>query len=72
MGSKTPDMRSASYIRRRGFVARACVVLLLVSALALFFCLGVGSAGYALSDVWQSLVARLSGSSADAAAELVL
>lgn len=72
MGSKTPDMRSASYIRRRGFVARACVVLLLVSALALFFCLGVGSAGYALSDVWQSLAARLSGSSADATAELVL
>ena len=72
MGSKTPDMRPASYIRRRGFVARACVVLLLVSALALFFCLGVGSAGYALNNVWQSLAAHLSGGEADATAELVL
>ena len=65
-------MRPASYIRRRGFVARACVVLLLVSALALFFCLGVGSAGYALNNVWQSLAAHLSGGEADATAELVL
>ena len=42
-------MRASSYIRRRGYVARACAVLLLLSILALLCCLCVGSAPYALS-----------------------
>ena len=50
------SMREASYIRRRGFVARACAVLLLLSLLALFACLCVGSAPYALREVWKALV----------------
>lgn len=53
-------------------MARACAVLLLVSVLALFGCLGVGSAAYSIGDVWQSLAARLTGGEMDATAELVL
>ena len=65
-------MREASYIRRRGFVARACAVLLLLSLLALFACLCAGSAPYALHEVWKALLSRLGGSEADATAALVL
>ena len=65
-------MREASYIRRRGFVARACIVLLLLSLLALLACLCAGSAPYALHEVWKALVSRLGGGEADATATLVL
>ena len=66
------SMREASYIRRRGFVARACAVLLLLSLLALFACLCVGSAPYALREVWEALCSRLGGGEVDATATLVL
>ena len=65
-------MREASYIRRRGFVARACTVLLLLSLLALLACLCAGSAPYALHEVWKALCSRLGGGEADATATLVL
>ena len=65
-------MRPASYIRRRGFVARACAVLLLVSLAALFACLCAGSANFAFADIWEAFWARLSGREADATVELVL
>ena len=65
-------MRASSYIRRRGYVARACAVLLLLSILALLCCLCVGSAPYALRDVWEALVSRLRGAEADKTAALVV
>lgn len=65
-------MRAASYIRRRGFVARACAVLSIVSLLALLGSLCVGSAPYAFCDVWRALFARLGVGEASATAELVI
>ena len=65
-------MRASSYIRRRGYVARACAVLLLVSILALFACLCAGSAPYAFRDVWEALFSRLGGGGTDATAGLVI
>ena len=65
-------MRASSYIRRRGYVARACAVLLLLSILALLCCLCVGSAPYALRDVCEALFSRLRGAEADRTAALVI
>lgn len=65
-------MRAASYIRRRGFVARACALLIACSLLALLICLCVGSADYSLGDAVDVLLARLLGREADKTAELVL
>ena len=65
-------MRASSYIRRRGCVARACAVLLLLSILALLCCLCVGSAPYALRDVCEALFSRLRGAEADKTAALVV
>ena len=65
-------MRASSYIRRRGYVARACAVLSLLSILALLCCLCVGSAPYALRDVCEALFSRLRGAEADKTAALVV
>lgn len=65
-------MRSMSYVARRGFVVRACIVLLLISLVALLISLCLGSAGYSFSDVLRVAAARLSGAEADPTAELVL